>query len=154
MTAPSNVAERTEGSTAIMHSETTPNTSTDATDEAHVPLVEEQAVIEKREVERVGARIHMRTHEEEVPFSETLRREHVEVERVPLGTIVDEAPVSREENGALIVPVVEEVLVKRFRVIEEVRITSRAEMVETEDTVTLRRQEAVVEEAPPPSRAE
>ena len=123
----------------------------DEASETRLPLVEERAVVSKHEVERVGVRVHMRTHEEEVPFSEMLRQERVEVERVPLGTILDTAPETREEDGALVVPVVEEVLVKRYRLVEEVRITSRTEMVEATDTIVLRRQEAVVDENPDPS---
>ena len=122
-----------------------------ATASKSVPLVEERVIVEKRDVENVGARIHLRTHEEDVPFSETLRKGHVEVQRVPLGLIVDEPPVSREEDGVFIVPVVEEVLIKRFRIVEELRITSHVELVEMRDTVTLRRQEAIVNDDPDPS---
>ena len=113
-----------------------------------ISIVEEKAVVEKRDVERIGARIQLRTHEEEVPISETLRRERVEVERVAVDEVFDEPPTPREEEGALIVPVVEEVLVKRYRVVEELRVTSRAETVEAGETVTLRRQEAIVDDEP------
>ena len=117
----------------------------DAEGTLRVPVVEERAVVSKRQVERVGARIHLRTHEEEVPYSETLRRETIEVERVAVGTIVDEPPATREEGTTLVIPVVEEVLVKRYRIVEEVRVVPRVAEVEASDTVVLRRQEAVVE---------
>ena len=122
----------------------------DAMDDSveRISVAEEKAVVEKRDVERIGARIQLRTHEEEVPISETLRRERVEVERVAVDEVFDEPPTPREEEGALIVPVVEEVLVKRYRVVEELRVTSRAEIVEAGETVTLRRQEAIVDEEP------
>lgn len=122
-----------------------------------IPLAEERATIDKRVVERLGARVHLRTHEEEVPYTETLRRESVEVKRVPVNEIVETVPASREGDGVLIVPIVEEVLVKRFRVVEELHIHTRNETVEVSDAVTLRRQEAIVDDAPadvaPPTSA-
>lgn len=122
----------------------------DAT-ETRVELVEERAVVDKRTVERVGARIHLRTSEEEVPYTETLRKERVTVERKPLDTLLDVPPETRMEGDTMIVPVVEEVLVKRYRVIEELHIASTTETVEVADTVVLRRQEAIVDDTPGPA---
>jgi stress response protein YsnF len=53
-------------------------------EEQHIPIVEEQLVVGKREVNRGGARI--RTYVKEVPVHEqvSLREEHVSVERVPV----------------------------------------------------------------------
>ena len=117
--------------------------------EERVELAEERLRVDKRVVERVGARIRLRTEEEEVPYSETLRQETVSVERVASGAIVDEAPQTRTEGNTMIVPVVEEVLVKRYRIVEELRISSVAEDVEVSDTVTLRRQTATIDEGDP-----
>ncbi len=113
-----------------------------------IPVGRERIVVSKTEVERVAARVSLRTHVEDVPVSETLRTERVEIERIPLDRIVAEPPAPRVEDGVTIIPVVEEVLVRQFRIIEEVRIVSHAETAEHTETVTLRRQEAVVEDAP------
>lgn len=112
----------------------------------HVPVARERLVVRKTEVEQVAARVTLRTRSMDVPVSETLRRERVEVERVPVDRIVAEPPVARVEDGVTIIPVVEEVLVRQFRIVEEVRIVPHAETIEHAETVTLRRQEAVVEE--------
>ncbi len=110
-----------------------------------IPIGRERLVVRKTEVEQVAARVSLRTTSMDVPVSETLRSERVEVERVPVGRIVAEPPVARVEDGVTIIPVVEEVLVRQFRIVEEVRIISHAETIEHAETVTLRRQEAVIE---------
>lgn len=121
----------------------------DATDETvAVPVGEERLVVGTRDVERTGT-VKLRTREEEVPYSETLRHDRVEIERVPVDEIVDLAPAERQEGDVTVIPIVEEVLVKRFRVIEEVRLRRYVEVEEVSDTVTLRRQEAHVEEGDP-----
>ena len=129
-----------------------PTSGGSADDVGVVPLAEERLVVGKQEVERVAATIRLRTREEEVAFTETLAREHVDIERVPVDRIVDALPATREEGDVTVIPVVEEVLVKRFRVIEEVRIRRRAETVEVSDTVTLRQQQAHVETADEPAK--
>ena len=113
-----------------------------------IPLAKERARVDVRASERTAATIRLRTREEEVPVAQTLRRERVEIERVPVDRLVDEPPAAREEGDVTVIPIVEEVLVKRFRVIEEVRLARRTETVEVNETVTLRRQEASVEEGP------
>ena len=107
----------------------------------------ERVVVDKVDVERVDARVTLRTETADVPISEELRTESVEVERVPVDRIVAEPPAARVEDGITIVPVVEEVLVRQFRIVEEVRLVPRVETTVHEETVTLRRQEAVVEAA-------
>ena len=117
-------------------------------DALRVAVGRERVVVGKVDVERVGARVSVRTETVDVPVSEELRTESVEVERVPVDRIVAEPPGARVEDGITIVPVVEEVLVRQFRIVEEVRLVPRVETTVHEETVTLRRQEAVVEEAP------
>lgn len=121
---------------------------------ARVPVAEERASISTVTEERVAARVTVRTEAQEVPLEETLRRESAGIERVPVDRIVEEAPAIREEDGVTVIPVVEEVLVRRFRVIEELHVSVDAEEVVHRETVTLRRQEAVVEEPGAPVPAE
>ncbi len=69
-------------------------------------------------------RVHVVTDEEATPANVTLRSERVEVERVPLGRVVESAPPVREENGVTIIPVMEEVVVTETRLVlkEELHI--------------------------------
>ena len=117
-------------------------------DDFRVSIGHERVVVRKSEVERIAARIALRTHQTDVPVAETLKTEHVDIERVPMDRIVAEPPIQRVEHGVTIVPVVEEVLVRQFRIVEEVRITSRTETTEHSETMTLRRQEVIVEPNP------
>ena len=119
----------------------------DAVDaEERIPLARERVRVEKREVERLAARIQLRTHEEDVRINETLHREQIDIERVPVDRVVDDVPVTRTEDGATVIPIVEEVFVKRFRVIEEIHLRPRFEAHAVDETVRLRRQVATVDE--------
>ncbi len=51
----------------------------------------------------------------------------------------------REEPGRLVVPVFEEVLVKRYRVTEEVHLITERSEQQYDETVTLRRNRVEVE---------
>ncbi|MGR3484952.1 MAG: DUF2382 domain-containing protein [Paracoccaceae bacterium] len=115
--------------------------------ETRLPLGEERLRVETREVSRTVGHVRLRTHEEQVEIAEPLRRESVEIERVPVGTLHDRMPQVRTEGDTTVIPVVEEVLVTRFRVVEEVRLTPRTTTQEIRETVTLRRQEASLDEA-------
>lgn len=116
--------------------------------EERIPLARERVRVDKREVERVAARIKLRTHEEDVRIAETLHREQIDIERVPVNLVVDDVPTTRTEDGVTVVPIVEEVLVKRFRVIEEIHLRPRFEAHKVDQTVRLRRQVATMDDNP------
>jgi stress response protein YsnF len=75
-----------------------------------------------------------------------LSRERVEVERVAVNRIVEQAPAVRTEGDVTIIPVLEEVLVveKRLMLREEVRLVRRREETREQQTVTLRKEEVEV----------
>lgn len=118
------------------------------TDELRMLAGHERVVVRKSEEDRLAARVSLRTHTMDVPVAERLRTETASIERVPVDRIVAEPPASRVEDGVTIIPVVEEVLVVQFRIVEEVHITTRSETVEHAETVQLRRQDVVVDEMP------
>jgi uncharacterized protein (TIGR02271 family) len=112
-----------------------------------VPIVEERATILKRRTLTEGVRVRTVVHEEEATVEEPVATEAVEVERVPLDRWV-EAPIPvRQEGDTTVITLVEEVVVveKRLRATEEVRITRKQSIEPSVHTVTLRREEAVVE---------
>ena len=112
-----------------------------------IPIVEEQAVILKRKKLTGGVRVRTMVRDEEDVVDEPLTSEDVDVERVPLDRWVDGPVPVRQEGETTILTLVEEVVVveKRLRAIEEVRITKRQAVRHEPQTVTLRREEAVVE---------
>lgn len=124
-----------------------PDTSTDV--EA-IPLAEEVLRLDKRQV--VHGKVRVRTvvdvaHE---LTKASLEEETVEVTRVPVDRMVDQAPEVRTENGVMIVPVLEEVLVveKRLVLKEELHIRKRTRTEDVEVPVELRKQRAIVERIP------
>jgi len=125
-----------------------------------VPIVEERLEVGTREVERGRVQVRIRVEDREELAEAVLRQEDVTVERVPVGRPVEAPPPVREEDGVLIVPVLEERLVVRTELIlkEELRIvrTSRTERVREPVRVRSERVEVTRSEgsSPPPPTTE
>ncbi len=100
-------------------------------DAGHMTLPVHGEELELHVQERPQGRvlIHKRVETHPVEQEIELEREVVDIERVPVGEDVADIPPVRQEGDTTIVPVVEEILVveKRLRLVEEVRITKRAE---------------------------
>jgi uncharacterized protein (TIGR02271 family) len=111
-----------------------------------IELTEEELAIAKREVERGRVVVRTPVEERDELAEIALRREDVTVERVPVGLAVDVAPAVREEDGVLIVPVLEEQLVVETRLVlkEEIRITKKSRTEFVRESVRLRSQRAEV----------
>ncbi len=122
-----------------------------------IPLVEETLVVEKRMVETGTVRVTKTVRETTETVEQTLLREAVQVNRVPVNRIVDAPEAARKnENGTLIIPIYEETLVveKRLVLKEELHITI-AQTVETSaQTVTLRHEDARIERIPAPLKSD
>ena len=110
-------------------------------------LVEERLEVAKRRVAGGVVRISTTTETVEEVAEVELDRYRVEVTRVPIGRIVEEAPLARSEGDTTIVPVVEErfVVVKQLFLKEEVHVRHVVEREVRREPVTLRRQRATVE---------
>ena len=89
-----------------------------------IPVVREFVHVSKRTVESGRVVVHKTTVERDETVEAMLLREDLQVERVAVGRVVDEAPATRREGDVLIVPIMEEVLVteKRLMLKEELRI--------------------------------
>ncbi len=115
----------------------TPVAATAAADEL-IPVVEEQLVVGKREVDRGGVRVRAYTVETPVQESVSLRQERVEVERRPVDTPVTAADGLFQERDLELTETSEEVVVgKEARIVEELSVHKEAgQRVETvSDTV-------------------
>jgi stress response protein YsnF len=115
-----------------------------------IPVVEESAIIGKRQVVAGHVRVRTVTDTVEELAHASVQREDIEVTRVPIDKVVETAPEIRTEGDVTIVPVLEEVLVveKRLVLKEELHIRRRVETEAIEVPVTLRKQRAVVEREP------
>src|SRR3954447_1478578 len=109
-------------------------------------LVEERVEIGKREVERGRVVVRTRVDTREEIAEAELRQEEVSVERVPVDRPVETPPPVREEDGVLIVPVLEERLVVTTRLVlkEELRIPRKSRTELVREPVRLRSERAEV----------
>jgi uncharacterized protein (TIGR02271 family) len=128
-----------------MHSDTD-----DQTPETIIPLAAEEIAVSKQAVETGRVQIARVTHEREQLIDEMLAHETAEISRVRVGQQVEALPAIREEDGVIIIPIVEEVLIveRRLFLKEEVRIRRVRTMERHQESVTLRYQEAVVTREP------
>ncbi|MBK0404630.1 YsnF/AvaK domain-containing protein [Adhaeribacter sp. BT258] len=111
-----------------------------------LPIIEEQLKIDKRIVETGNLRLLKKVHEEEHEIHAPLIHETVTVEHVPIDQFVEVIPEVRQEGDTTIYPVLEEVLVKRLRLVEEVRVTRhRTETPANPQKITLRKEEIQVD---------
>lgn len=112
-----------------------------------LPLVEEQLLLGKREIETGRVTVRKRVVEELQVVEQPLRTEEVTVERVAMGQIVEGRVAERQEGDTLIIPVFEEVLVveKRLLLKEEVRVTRRSSEVQHREEATIRKEVVEIE---------
>jgi len=116
-----------------------------------LPLVAERLRVGRRRVTVGKVRVTKKTASREVVVDEPAIREEVSVRRVPVSRFVDGPVPDRYVNGRLIVSILEEVavVVRRLRVVEELHIEKRRQMVRRSQRVVLRYQEPIIERAQP-----
>jgi len=105
-------------------------------------LAEEKLSVSREEVLDGYVTVKRQTSTHSEPVSLLLRRENVEVTHVPKNELIASMPDIREEEGVLIVPVVEEEveIIRRLVLKEELHIRRTHEEVPWEETVSLRKQ--------------
>lgn len=120
-------------------------------DKTTIPLAAEELSVGRRLVETDHVRVRTVTDEVSVRQEAEVTRGEIDVERVAVERQVDAAPAPYEQDGVLIVPIVEERLVieKRLFVVEELRIRPRRVTETVPVDATLRRQRAVIEQDTP-----
>jgi uncharacterized protein (TIGR02271 family) len=118
-----------------------------AGDEAVVPVVEEQVVVEKRPVAKGRVRVHKKIDERHETVDLPLTKERVEIRRVVIDRDVDDFLPVRREGDTTIIPIVEEVLVveKKLRLKEEIHVIRRREQERHVEEVALKQEHAEIE---------
>jgi uncharacterized protein (TIGR02271 family) len=114
--------------------------------EPHIPLHAEDLTVSKLQVADDIVRVRTVTREHETFVEETLNHERVEIERVPIGRQIEAIPPVRQEGDTTILSVVEETLIIERRLIlkEEIYIRRLHVAERHQETVVLRKQEAVI----------
>jgi uncharacterized protein (TIGR02271 family) len=112
--------------------------------------LEEDLSIGRERVETGRVRVRVVTREYGKMIDVPLTREHVEVERIAIGREVEAIPPRRQEGDTMIVPVVEEEVVVRRKLVlkEEIHIRLVRSVEQHRENVTLRRQEAIIDRLP------
>ncbi|QQV77939.1 YsnF/AvaK domain-containing protein [Sphingomonas aliaeris] len=113
-----------------------------------IPVIEEQPVIGRREVETDHVRVRTVVEEKHTDVVARLSREELLVERRKVEREVATPPAPVEEGDTLVVSVVEERLVveKRLFVIEELVIRRVAHTEDVHIPTTLKTMRAIVEQ--------
>lgn len=145
-------AEDRQDARVVLANRAAQASSTSRDEPAHVlQIVEEHIEVAKRRALIGTVRVGTRTETVEEIADVELDRYRIEVTRVPVGRVVDVAPVARAEGDTTVIPVVEErlVLVKQLFLVEEVHVRHVRERELVREPVTLRRQRAVVERLGP-----
>ena len=115
-----------------------------------IDVVREELQVGTRTVETGrGVRVVKTVREHPHQIDHVLRRDELEVHRVPIDKIVAlaDAPASRQEGNTLIIPILEEVLVteRRVRIKEELHIVRSERSERRTETVLLKSEEVAIE---------
>ncbi|ADO07958.1 MULTISPECIES: YsnF/AvaK domain-containing protein [Pantoea] len=107
-------------------------------------LAEETVEISKQRVIDGHVRVTRQVTEHQQQIALMLRQQTADIQRIPKSERLTEMPAIREENGVLIIPIVEEEveIVRHLVLKEEWHIRKVVSEVETEQIVSLRRQQA------------
>jgi uncharacterized protein (TIGR02271 family) len=118
----------------------------DEQDEVVIPVVEEELAAGTRAVKTGAVRVDKKVERRVRRISAPLIHEDVEVRRVPVNRVVDEAPKARRKGNTVIVPVVEEeiVVTKRLVLKEEIHLVKRRTKDRVVQEVELGRERAQV----------
>ena len=107
-------------------------------------LAEETVEISKQRVIDGHVRVTRQVTEHQQQIALMLRQQRADIQRISKSERLTEMPAIREENGVLIIPIVEEEveIVRHLVLKEEWHIRKVVSEVETEQIVSLRRQQA------------
>jgi uncharacterized protein (TIGR02271 family) len=114
-----------------------------------IPVIEEYATVQKEVIETGKVRIRKTVTEDKAIVNLPIINESYDITRVPVSNEVHDnpPPAVRYEGDTMIIPVVKEVtvMVKRYEVIEEVRITKKVTETPLMQEITLRRESVQID---------
>lgn len=116
-------------------------------DNVVVPVIEEQLVVGKKEIETGRVTISKKVNSEQQVVEIPVVDEQVDVERIPINQYIESAPPAvRYEGEKTIIPILKEVLVveKKLVLVEEVHITRKQNHSKISQQETLRQEEVIV----------
>jgi uncharacterized protein (TIGR02271 family) len=125
------------------------NSSYNKQPEVVIPVIEEYATVQKEIIETGKVRIRKTVAEDKAIVNLPIINETYDITRVPVSNEVHDTPPPpvRYEGDTMIIPVIKEVtvMVKRYEVVEEVRITKKVTETPMMQEVILRRESVHIE---------
>ncbi|WP_325937577.1 YsnF/AvaK domain-containing protein [Pantoea anthophila] len=133
-----------------------PEKSGSADNEQVISLAEETAELSTQRISDGVVRVTRQVTEHQQTMALMLRQQTAAIERIPKSERLAAMPAIREENGVLIIPIVEEEveIVRHLVLKEEWHIRTVVSEAATEQVVTLRRQHAHLTRSPHPESSE
>ena len=110
-----------------------------------IPVIQEELKLGRETVDTGTVKVRTVPQERTETISETLLSTDAVIERVPRNEELEAMPPMREEGDTIVIPVVEERLVKKLFLVEELRLSRRASVEQVEQEIKLRSQQVVVE---------
>ncbi len=111
--------------------------------ETTIPVVQEELHVERHQIDTATVSVRKVVEAREVEVDVPLMQQRVQIERVAVNRIVEAMTPPRQEAGKTIVPVYEEVLVKRWLLKEELHISLAAHAVSSGPVQAVLRRETV-----------
>lgn len=133
-----------------INSEAIPTQANNGGEMLIIPVIQEEAFLDKKVVETGKVRISKRVSEHEEIIDEPLFREEVRVERVSVNQYVEERPEIRYEGDTMIIPIVQEQIVmqKRLVLVEELRVNKQIVETHQPQKVNLLKEEVEIKRIP------
>lgn len=112
----------------------------------HLEILKEELEVQKQTKITGVIRLEKTVRTTEAAVEESLVKESISVERVPVNRYVDEAVSTRQEGDTTIIPIMEEIVIvtKQLVLKEEIRITRHREQASYHETVPLRAEEVEI----------
>ena len=113
-----------------------------------IPVIQEHATIHKEVIETGKVRIRKTVKEDKAVVNLPVVNESYDITRIPVNSVHDNPPPAfRYEGDTMVIPVVKEVtvMIKRYEVVEELRITKKLTETPLMQEISLRSEEVHVE---------
>lgn len=113
-----------------------------------IPVIQEEVKVDVQTVDTASIVVQKKVSEEQVTVNIPLLQETYEVERIPVNRIVDAPPSVREEGYVTIIPVIREVVVKRYEIVEEVHVIKKQSTTSHSEEITVKKEEVQINRKP------
>ena len=120
-----------------------------------IPVIEETFQLHREVIDAGGVRIRKDVDEENVTIPLLSRIHGYSIERIPKNEFVDKAPpATRYEGNVMIISVLEEeaVVIKRLKLVEEIRVSPSETEEISETELTLMKERITIQKDPPENR--